>query len=140
MPDQRPFFIVACARSGTTLLRTILNRHPDVVVTPESHFITELWQRRRRYGPRGRVVQLHRFVDDLQASRRYRLWDLPADLLHEEVGRLEGPAPSFADVVTAPFRAYARWKGKPRWGDKTPAYVEHIPLLASLFPDARFVH
>ena len=30
--------------------------------------------------------------------------------------------------------------GKARWGDKTPRYVESIPFISGLFPDARFVH
>jgi hypothetical protein len=33
-----------------------------------------------------------------------------------------------------------RRQGKSRWGDKTPRYVEHIPEIARLFPDARFIH
>lgn len=117
----------------------MLNRHPHVVIVPESHFIPHLWQRRRRYGPGGRVERTELFLRDLISNPRFRLWGLPGELLREEMGRL-GSAPSFAEAVTAPFRAYARWSNKPRWGDKTPVYVEHIPLLASLFPEARFVH
>ena len=37
----------------------------------------------------------------------------------------------------APTRAV---QAKPRWGDKTPGYVEHLPHLAALFPTATFVH
>ena len=139
MPNRQPFFIVACARSGTTLLRAMLDRHPEVAIVPESHFITELWETRRRYGAEGRVSDREAFLRDLGANPRFRLWDLPRDLLREEMDRLEGAA-TFAEAVTAPFRAYARWKGKGRWGDKTPVYVEDIPLLAALFPHARFVH
>ena len=38
-----PFFVVGSARSGTTLLRLMLNAHRDVAVPPESRFITELY-------------------------------------------------------------------------------------------------
>jgi hypothetical protein len=38
------------------------------------------------------------------------------------------------------FAAYAESRGKPRWGDKTPGYVTHLPQLSRLFPDAQFVH
>jgi hypothetical protein len=30
--------------------------------------------------------------------------------------------------------------GKPRYGDKTPGFVQSLPLLGRLFPEARFVH
>jgi hypothetical protein len=51
----------------------------------------------------------------------------------------ENPA-DFADVIRGVFSAYARSRGKARWGDKTPDYVLHIGELARLFPDARFIH
>lgn len=139
MPNRTPFFIVACARSGTTLVRAMLDRHPEVAIAPESHFIPELWKRRRRYGPQGRVERPDVFLRDLVSHPRFRYWNVPRELLREDLRRL-GPGASFADAVTAPHRAYAEWKGKPRWGDKTPDYVGTLPLLASLFPDARFVH
>jgi len=32
-------FIVGCPRSGTTLLRRIVSAHPQIVITPEAHWI-----------------------------------------------------------------------------------------------------
>jgi hypothetical protein len=43
-------------------------------------------------------------------------------------------------AIAAAYAAFAKTQGKTRWGDKTPEYVSHIPLLATLFPEARFVH
>ncbi len=45
-----------------------------------------------------------------------------------------------ASVFRTVFETYAEAQGKPGWGDKTPGYVEHLPLLAHLFPDARVIH
>ena len=44
------------------------------------------------------------------------------------------------DAIAAVFAAYAAERGKARWGDKTPLYMQHLDLLERLFPDARFVH
>ena len=44
------------------------------------------------------------------------------------------------EAIAAVFEAYAAEHGKPRWGDKTPLYMQYLPLLERLFPDARFVH
>lgn len=38
------------------------------------------------------------------------------------------------------FGLYADDHGKELYGDKTPGYVNHIEMLAALFPEARFVH
>ena len=44
------------------------------------------------------------------------------------------------EAIAAVYEAYAAERGKPRWGDKTPLYMQHLPLLEQLFPGARFVH
>jgi hypothetical protein len=46
----------------------------------------------------------------------------------------------FAEAMRKVYRGYARMHGKSRYGDKTPAYVQHIRVLADIFPEARFVH
>jgi hypothetical protein len=126
-----PFFIVGSARSGTTLLRLILNAHPDVAVPPESRFITELWTGQHE-------IELGAFLNSLAVHKRFETWDLPIEAVAEEIGATTKV--DYADAVSAAFSAYARVNGKSRWGDKTPRYVERIDLLAQLFPGARFIH
>ncbi len=124
------FFIVGSARSGTTLLRTMLNAHPQVAVPPESRFIVELY--------RGDEVTVDSFLASLGAHKRFKTWELPVESVAQELaGRSSVP---YAEAISAGYRAYASARGKQRWGDKTPRYIEHIPLLARLFPSARFVH
>ena len=47
---------------------------------------------------------------------------------------------STGEAIAAIFAAYASERGKPRWGDKTPLYMQHLPLLERLFPTACFIH
>src|SRR5205807_5792933 len=65
-------------------------------------------------------------------------WSLPADTIRKFVAR-RSPA-NYPELVDAVFAAFAQSQGKPRWGDKTPNNVLHLPLLSRLFPDAQFVH
>ena len=46
----------------------------------------------------------------------------------------------FADVIDAVYRGYAEARGKRRYGDKTPSYMQHLGLLDRVFPGARYVH
>lgn len=126
-----PFFIVGSARSGTTLLRVMLNAHPLVAVPPESWFITQLWAGRDE-------VEIAPLLERLAAHQSFQKWDLPIEAVRQELP--PGPAARYADVIAAAFRAYARTHGKSAWGDKTPRYVESIALLDRIFPEARFVH
>jgi hypothetical protein len=128
---DHPFFIVGSARSGTTLLRLILNAHPHVAVPPESRFITDLWKGSAR-------VSIEPTLQSIAAHDRFAAWDVPIEAVRGELGNVSTAL--YAEVITAPHRAYARLNGKRHWGDKTPRYVEHIPFLTDLLPDARFIH
>jgi len=127
-----PFFIVGSARSGTTLLRLMLNAHEKVAVPPESRFIVELWDGHEE-------VDIERLLKNLAAHKRFQAWDLPIDAVRHELEAARGKV-KFATVMEAAFGAYARVNGKPRWGDKTPRYVEHIPFIAGLWPESKFIH
>jgi hypothetical protein len=135
---QRPFFIVGVDRSGTTLLRVMLDRHPLLAIPPESHFIPRLWARHRRYGPNGIVDRKELFLRDLDADPHFRQWRLSLQAVRDELSKESSP--TLAAAIECTFRAYAHSRGKVRWGDKTPGYAEQVDLLSRLFPEARFVH
>lgn len=138
MTSAPPFFVVGMARSGTTLLRAMLERHPDIAVPPESHFIPRIWARRHRYGSADELQDIERFLQDLNADPLFRNWGLPADAVRS---RLASTRPStVAAGIAELYRAYAAKEGKTRWGDKTPDYVGSLQLLDGLFPAALFVH
>ncbi len=132
-----PIFVVGCARSGTTMLRRMLDANSELAVTRESHFIPALWRRRAAFERDG-AIDAEKLAGDIVGGFRFSRWRLPEDAVWRKVRGLERPG--FADVVEAVYRAYAEHHGKPRWGDKTPGYVAEIPTIAALFPEARFVH
>jgi hypothetical protein len=129
-----PLFVVGCGRSGSTLLRLMLDAHPSLAIPGESHFIPQLW---RDFGGR-RPVDANAITRALVATPHFGHWKIPEDAVWARVQTLRSP--SFADVIEAAFLADADVHGKARWGDKTPIYVRSIPLLSRLWPDARFVH
>lgn len=126
-----PFFIVGSARSGTTLLRLILNAHPEVAVPPESRFVVELYDGED-------TVDTEDFLRRLSGHKRFKTWDIPVGIVREEIGA--GTRIAYADAIRAVFKAYANANGKTLWGDKTPRYVESLDLLSHLLPEARFIH
>jgi hypothetical protein len=126
-------FVVGMNRSGTTLLRMMLDAHPDLVIPPETHFVPDLIRSVRGRGAKPEAA--------LAAMKSHREWedfgftDAEALAWLEELPKLEpGPA------VRAFYDAYASRAGKPRWGEKTPRYVLKMPLIQSALEEARFVH
>jgi Sulfotransferase family len=133
-----PFF-VGSGRSGTTLLRAIFDSHPELAVPDEVSFIIRLSRPHyaRRYGwPR--EFRADSCVDLLLANGSLLRWGMSTAEIRSAV--LSPPAASFADSVRGLYRRWAERQGKPRYADKTPMHVLHLPRLARLFPEARFVH
>ena len=125
-----PLVVLGVSRSGTTLLRVILDRSPGIAIPDESFFVPLLARRS------GRTVSAERFLDDVARIPTIRAWGLrPADI----EPRIRTGMPTGA-AIAAIFEAYAERAGKMRWGDKTPMYMRHLGLLESLFPDAQYVH
>jgi hypothetical protein len=138
MADAPPFpFVLGCGRSGTTLVRAVLDAHPDIAVPDESYFPVWFGRRRFRYGPPG-AFDTPAFVEDLLAHESSRRWGLDPDMVRRELIAMR-PA-TFADAVRGYYGLYAAERGKARFADKTPIFALHIPLLAELFPEAVFVH
>ena len=124
------FFIVGSARSGTTLLRMMLNAHPEVAVPPESRFVVELYS--------SDEVRVDDFLSRLGSHRRWISWDTPIEDVRAQLAGMSTVA--YPAAIEAAFMAFAQSRNKKRYGDKTPRYIEHLPLLARLWPNAKFVH
>jgi len=120
------------SRSGTTLLRLMLDAHPQLAIPPETHFIPGLVEACERGAGPDQALAL------LSGDRRWPDFRLDSDELLERFRALD---PFTAgDALRAFYRYYAERAGKPRWGDKTPHYTRKMPLIERVLPEARFVH
>lgn len=125
-----PLFVLGVSRSGTTLLRVILDRSPGIAIPDETFFIPQLAHRHSS------PVDSEEFLDDVRRLPRLAAWGVTAEELE---ARLRSGM-SVGEALSAVFSAYAAKHGKPRWGDKTPLYMRHLGLIERLFPDAQYVH
>jgi protein-tyrosine sulfotransferase len=116
-----PVFILTASRSGSTLLRFILDTHPDFACPPET-MITEA------------CVALLRSWDVLEnaGSGQHRLVSEPAQLPDQALRTVR-------DSVDQIYSRYLARRGKPRWCDKSLDSLYNAELLAQLYPQARFV-
>ncbi len=125
-------FIVGVGRSGTTLLRLMLDAHPELAIPPETHFLPALIELFDDGEPS---------ADDLVAAvKSHAGWrDFGMDA--NELRAIFGASGGAAVAIRAFYAAYAGLHNKPRWGDKTPLYIESIAQIgATLGDQARFVH
>lgn len=109
-------FVLCYSRSGSSLLRTLLNNHPDLACPPETdiaHALASLghmWAVTESIEPRGHDTPL-------PAAARTAL----------------------AEAVAAPLREFAIRRAKVRWCEKSPSNAEHAGMLMDYFPAARFI-
>jgi hypothetical protein len=123
-------FVVGVPRSGTTLLRLMLDAHPELAIPHETHFIPAVL----REPQAGRE-------DFFRKLTEFPTWqDLktPAERFWQELLRLE-PF-DVRDGLRAFYRLYAGLRSKSRWGDKSPPYAQHIAAIHEGLPEARFIH
>lgn len=120
--DRRPVFIVGSPRSGTTWLQLLLAQHPAVATCQETHLF-------------------ERYLAHLD-----RVWVREAELAQErDIGlgplmsqtEFHGLCRSFA---TAVFDRIEPGAEKSIVVEKTPGHVLSAPFIASVFPEAHFVH
>jgi hypothetical protein len=125
-----PLFVLGVSRSGTTLLRVILDRSPGIAIPDETFFVPQLAH--RHHG----TVDAESFLDDVRRLPRLAAWEVP----FEDFAARVRPGMQTGEAIAALFAANAARQGKPRWGDKTPMYMRHLSLIEQLFPDAQYVH
>jgi hypothetical protein len=122
-------------RSGTTLLRLMLDSHPMLAIPPETGFLGAFagWPR---------ATDGTDFFDTVTifppGAPAWPDFQLPADALRDALSVID-PF-TVPDGLRAFFRLYAVRFGKPRWGDKTPGNALHIRAIAELLPESRFIH
>ena len=113
---ERPIFIVGTQRSGTTLLRLILDSHDRIAIGHESGFMRA-------------VEATKRLPDYIYGDGWYRRFGVDDDEMNRRL----------RDFYSSIFEQHARQQGKPRWGEKTPDNLFLIEEMFAIWPEAQFL-
>lgn len=129
MEEGAPF-IVGTGRSGTTLLRMMLDAHSQLAIPPETDFGAAL----TAFQNGG----MDPAVEAMTGSSRWADFDISAEdfVKHVETRQPAG----FGDLLRCFYSLYAERRGKPRWGDKSPIYSGVMIEICRYLSEARFVH
>jgi hypothetical protein len=150
--DQRACFIGGPAKSGTTLLRALLDSHPELLALPQDtdYFSTVL----TKYGASGRRAQFDYLTKVSYAKilfggqarpDKHDYSDFPQRDFSEIFERTAfEPANAGRDLLVLLMEAYARVLRVPldsvkRWVEKTPANRNYIPQIFARFPHAKLL-
>lgn len=117
-PDARSpveaVFVGGCGRSGTSLFKEVLNRHPRLACGPETSLF-------------GLPFNTANIAD---------MWGIP----DQELKQLQAESPNLVHFAESFSNRFLQEEGKARWVEKTPNNIRAIGSLLTWFPNARFVH
>lgn len=143
-------FLVGCARTGSTLLRHVLNHSPLVTIAPETHFM-----RRSRYlrlatrlAAASTPSTLRALVDTLYSVDRhsgtgYWAWlrgKVPRDEFLERLAATDRSERALFTLLVDLFAERSGHEPLAVWGEKTPSHLMFVPTLVDWFPDAKIIH
>lgn len=112
--DDQPVIIGGCGRSGTTLLRAMLNAHKHINIGPETGL--------------------------LSGNRDLTNLSYALNMSVAEIRREYQRSACLGEFVERVLRRGATLAGKERWGEKSPSNVKHLQKIFQFFPKARFIH
>lgn len=122
---MKKLFVVGCGRSGTTMLQQALNRHPEIVIPPETGYFIDFLGHTRT----GQRRHLRRINEDLKIE------------CPEPERRIKRPR----DVIAYYHRMaelYLERLGRTHvtyFGDKSPRHLLRIRRIVRCLPDAKFI-
>jgi hypothetical protein len=132
-----PIFIIGSPRSGTTLLRSLISRHPAISICGETRFFADIYRRRSAFGPLENMRNRERLVDRYLSTARIGRLKVDLSALRQ---RLLDEAISYPAFLDTMMRFYADAHHKPRWGEKTPHHCFFTETLSDWYPGAFLIH
>lgn len=125
-------FIVGVGRSGTTLLRLMLDAHPEICIPPETGFIPAVLNHS------GNSTEARR--EFVKVITEFETWP-DFNFSSEEFYHAVNTDPfELSAGIRAFYWLYAARFAKRRWGDKTPAYSGQMTRIEAVLPEAHFIH
>lgn len=132
--------ILGNPRSGTSLLRLMLNGHPRIVAPPECGFLQWWHPKYNHWEANSRGSILDDFIDDLKQSRKIETWNLNFDELKRLT--LANHPRNYGELCSMVYLQYSRQQGKSvdTIVDKNNYYIHHLHQLLEIWPDSFFIH
>jgi hypothetical protein len=139
-----PLFIIGMQRSGTKLLRELLNGHPQISIpSVETNCLPYWFKMWNDFGDLSNPANFAKFYRHV-ARHPYFIYtkNQTGPIISEQQWYQFCRGYTLAEVFEALIRhdANVEYDSNTIWGDKSPSYITQLPLLKQIFPKARFIH
>ncbi|MEY9484335.1 hypothetical protein RKD26_000129 [Streptomyces calvus] len=134
-----PVLIIGTERSGSNLLRLILNAHSRIAVPHPPHFMRYLAPLAASYDRLPAAAGRARATADALGLLRRHIHPWPHPVDADRVLAAAEPGHGLFGIVAAIYDEHRIAEGKARWGCKSTFMVDHVADVLAVRPDARFV-
>jgi len=137
-----PFFIVGSGRSGNTLLRAILETHPELHIPPETYVIGKVINDYKKYSRLPWRILLKIILAEFEYYPEFSTFGISLRKLFNDLQESNPKDRNLAYILhnLYIFHAKSVKKKVKRWGDKTPINTFNLDEINSVFPDSLFIH
>lgn len=129
--------VVGSPRSGTTLLRMMLDSHPDIAIPPETGFLS-IGKEIQGTGDELRKNFFNTITAYPPDASSWADFKISKEKFKERLQKIE-PF-NVSDGFRLFYKMYAERFGKTRWGEKTPMYCRHMKDIEDILPETRFIN
>lgn len=139
MKISDPIFIIGTERSGSNLLRSILNSHSNIAIPHPPHLIQQFFRNQSLYGDLNDDRGFKHLIGDMIAHVKWHhhSWDMKLD---PKMIFSKCRDRSVLSVFEQIYSAYCHRKNKKRWGCKSLSLIHYVQPVREYFPNGKFIH
>lgn len=134
--SKSPIFIVGMPRSGTTLMRSMFSVHPNLVVSRETHFFPDWWERYQNTDLNN-LDNFEAFWQEYSVSKRFPKVVVDPPLVKEKI--LAAKNIDLKTIFNCMMEVLATKMDKPRWVEKTPDHYKYLDKILDWYPQAKVI-
>lgn len=133
------FFIIGRPRSGTTLLQSLFDAHPEIIIPLESPVALNIYSRYIRKG-KLKPINPEKLLTDLYSIRKFGMWPLDEEKLKHDIRNFCGDFYDLMKVIYSSYKSPFEKKETKLFGDKNPIYSRYLKDIIRIFPEAKIIY
>jgi len=135
---NNPIFIIGTERSGTNLLRLMLNIHENIYVPHPPHILKNFTPLLKHYGDLSSEENFMNLLTDVVKSIRLHPYKWEFDIEIKNI-RKKVQEKSLFGIFSAIYEDALKHKDKKRYCCKSTFMIHHVDEILQIYPNAQFI-
>lgn len=136
---MEPIFILGTERSGTNLLRLILNSHSNIAIPHPPHIMKNFFKLEPLYSDLSNDTNFKRLICDVVRMVQLHPYPWGIKIDKDKIFR-DTRERNLINIYFAIYDQYLQNAHKKRWGCKSTFMIYHVALIRQYYPAAKFIY